>query len=291
MQSRFQRFVVVALFNLVLGLSVASARPIPTGMGTTTVSYMTHHGPVSFSGDRNYAGTGPASATPLGSAPNVAAFNSVNSFGRRPLVETFAPGQGAIRSNESLVTNAFFKINNNGDYFPGLEHHGDVTIRVDNMTFSEPVFVQENTFMFHTFWLSSQVDQFPPAETYLNIHNHHTAAVNFRNLDLFESSGVFAHSGGGHHHGGENAGFGDVHPIITGDGTAGSPLSIELTVPYHLFANLEQMNQAVPPGLPGPQGFLEPFHFHMEYVVVPEPATLGLLGVTSLFMVLRRRKP
>jgi len=255
-------------------------------MGTTTVSYMTHHGPVSFSGQRDYSGTGPGSATPLGSAPNVAAFNSVNSFGRRTLVDSAFPN--VIRDNESLVTNAFFKINNNGDYFPELEHHGDVTIKIENMTFSEPVTVLQNTFMFHTFWLSSQVDLLLP-DTYLNIHNHHTAAMNFRDLHEFESSGVFAH-GGGHGHGGENAGFGDVHPLITGDGTAGSPLSIELTVPYHLFANFEQMDQVAPPGLPDPQGFLEPFHFHLEYVVVPEPATIGLVAVTSLFMVLRRRR-
>lgn len=288
MQSRFQRLVVVSLLNLLLGVSVAAARPIPTGMGTTTVSYATHHGTSSYSGNRDYSGTGPASATPLGAAPNIAAFNSVNAFGRRTLVDLTHPN--AIKDNESLVTNAFFKINNNADYFPGVGHHGDVTIKVENMTFSEPVTVLENTFMFHTFWLASQVDQFPPADTYLNLHNHHTASTNFRNLADFEASGVFAHGGGHGGHGGENAGFGDVNPIITGDGTAGSPLSIELTIPYHLFANFEQMSQAVPSGLPGPGGFLEPFHFHLEYVVVPEPATLGLLGITSLFMVLRRRK-
>lgn len=287
MRAGMRPAIVLGLMTLTVGV-VADARPIPTGMGTTTVSYMTHHGMVSYSGQRDYAGTGPGSATPLGMAPNIAAFNSVNSFGRRPLVDIVFPN--TIRENESLVTNAFFKINNNGDYFPGLEHHGNVTIRIENMTFSEPVTVLRNTFMFHTFWLSSQVDQFPPAETYLNLHNHHTAVHNFRDLHEFELSGIFAHGGGGGHGHGDNAGFGDVNPIITGDGTMANPLSIELTVPYHLFANFEQTDQAVPPGLPGPQGFLEPFHFHLEYIVVPEPMTLGLLGAGSLLALMRRRQ-
>lgn len=290
MRSSLKRSVVVGFLYAVLGTAVVHARPIPTGMGTTTVSYMTHHSLESFSGNRNYSGTGPASATPLGAAPNIAAFNSVNSFGRRQLADNAFPNANVINDqSESLVTNAFFKINNNGDYFPDLEHDSNVTIKVENMTFSEPVTVLQNTFMFHTFWLSSQSDQIPPAETYLNLHNHHTAVVNFRDLEEFEMSGVFAH-GGGHGHGGENAGFGDVHPHITGDGTAGNPLSIELTVPYHLFASFEQVDQAVPAGLPGPQGFLEPFHFHLEYVVVPEPATIGLLAVSALFVIVRRRR-
>jgi len=33
-----------------------------------------------------------------------------------------------------------------------------------------------------------------------------------------------------------------------------------------------------------PQGFLEPFHFHFEYAVSPEPGTLGLIAMGMMLM-------
>lgn len=288
MRTGFNRYAMLCLLALLLSAGTASARPIPTGMGTITASYMTNQGPVSFNGTRDYAGIGPGSATPLGAAPNISAFNSVNTVGFRQLVDNAFPLENVVNDHtESLVTNAFYKINNNGEFFPGLVPDGDVTIHIENMTFSEAVTIIPSTFLLHTRWLPSQVDAFPPVDAYVNLHNHHTATPNFRDLDLFEASGVFAHGHGGND---ANAGFGDVSPLILGDGTAANPLSIELTVPYHLLANFEQHDQAVPPGLPGPQGFLEPYHLHLEYVVVPEPVTVVLLAISSLGAVLHRHR-
>ena len=83
---------------------------------------------------------------------------------------------------------------------------------------------------------------------------------------------------------------GDSAIEIFGDGT--DTLGFAITFPYDRLRHFEDVDQEVPPGLPAPFGYLEPFHFHLEFVVstVPEPATaLILLGGLLHGLGCRRR--
>jgi len=240
--------------------STWAVQPIPQGSSTTTFSYESTTGVVSFSGTRDYTGIGLGSATILGNAANIRTFNSVNSFGRRTVVDNSHPE--VIGPDESLISHAFFKIDINTEYFPNLSTNGNLTIAVDNIQFPEPVTIVPSTIMLHVLFNPNQVDMLLPIDgVYFNTHNHHIAPLLFRDIDAFKSANVLTDfpPGIGNHV------LGDIEPIITGNGT--TKLGISLTFPYNTLKHLEQNTQTAPPPLPAPQGFLEPFHFHLEYIV------------------------
>ncbi len=240
--------------------SAWSAQPMPLGSSTTTFSYETAAGVVSFSGPRTFDGTAIGSATILGAAENIQTFNSVNTFGRRTVVSNAHPE--AIGPDESLIAHAFFKIDVGAEYFPGLITNGNLTIAVDDITFPEPVTIDASTVMLHVLFNIEQADMILPIEEpYLNTHNHHTASVVFRDIDAFKNVGILLDTpvGIGDHV------LGDIVPVVTGNGTTN--LSISLTFPYDKLKHLEQAAQTAPAPLPAPQGFLEPFHYHLEYIV------------------------
>lgn len=277
------RVILVAILGgLLCADGAVQARPLPVGSSTTTLSYPTGAGGEiqSFSASIDYTGAVLPDAVPLVGAPNVRSFNSVNSFGRRMFVFNTGPQfADALKPDESQIAHAFFKIDNGGDYFPEITAGGDVTIQVENVTFDQPVFLDASTVMLHVLWRDDQVSALD--ERYINLHNHHTATDPFRDSSLFTNSGVFT-----------------TFPVpnfvldaagldvaINGNGT--NQLDLTVSFPYEMLRNLEEMGQAVPDGVPAPQGFLEPFHFHLEYVV-PEPATLLLL-LPGTCLLLRSR--
>lgn len=277
--------------TMVLGLCTAGAwaGPVPIGTDTITVSYPTDAGIVSYSGSRDYNGTSVGDATPLGAAPNIRTFNSYGNtlgvFGRRtaPVLLTNPAHQHVLGPDESLMTHAFFKIDNNGDFFSGLIDGGSVTIRVDNIRFDQPVHVLDDTRLFHVKW-NDQADELP--SPYISLDDHRTPADNFRDFQDFRQVGLFTTFPT------DNFILGDdqISWTITGEGT--DTLGFQTVIPYDAFRNFEETMpyQSVPDGLPQPQGFLEPFHFHLEYVVVPEPGTLALLGAGIGFGLWRRRR-
>lgn len=273
--------LVLAALTVCMATANATAGPIPVGDALITVSYQTTNGVQSFSGSRDFSGVGPTDATNLSAAPNIRAFNSVNTFGRRTAVATNPTYAHVLGSNESLVAHAFFKIDNSGDYFPGLTNNGSITLNIENIQFAEPVTLNEETLMLHTRW-NIQADQLPAP--YIQIDDHHTRLSTFRDLDAFLASGAFGNLPTPNFILGNSA----VDWTITGNGT--NTLSLSATFPYSQLKNFEEMGQVVPDGMPAPQGFLEPFHFHIEYVVTPEPATLTLLGLVCCGL-LRRRTP
>jgi hypothetical protein len=139
--------------------------------------------------------------------------------------------------------------------------------------------VVESTFLFHTLWRDTQVDALFPHH-YHHQHNLHTETNPFRDASDFSRGGLFSDSP-------TNYVLADVSPVFGGNGTR--MLSLSVRIPYDLLKNLEEMGHShVPPGLPAPHGFLEPFHFHFEYIVVPEPASLLLFS--PLLFLLRRRQ-
>ncbi len=271
---------VVVLAGLVAGFAgeVTRAQPVPLGTSTTTISYQVpgDTGPVwvNFSGDRNFNGVGPTDATVLAGADNIKIFNSWNQFGRRAIVP------GALRPGESLITHAFYKTDNGGAYFPDLIQGGQIRLQFDNIHFDRPVTVNENTMMLHALWNADQVDQLD--WFYISLQNHHTASFAFRDMDAFYGAGVFNQFPV------PTVALGDINPTITGNGT--DTIGIDLTFPYDMLMNFEENGQTLPPGLPGPQGFLESFHFHLEYIVTPEPGSLALLLTGTLLAVRRRRR-
>jgi len=265
------------------------AGPVPTGSSTITVHYDTAAGPESYSGSRNYSGTGPGDATPLGNAPNIRAFNSsgdsLGVFGRRSagVLLSNPDHQDVLRPGESLVSHAFFKVDSSADYFPNIVDGGNVTIEVAKIEFDRPVNLVDDTLMLHVKW-NDQADMLP--SPYIALDDHHTFSDSFRDFDDFRQVGLFTTFPT------DNFVLGNdkIGWTITGEGT--DTLGLKAVIPYDVFRNLEEQMpfQDVPDGLPAPQGFLEPFHFHIEYVVVPEPGTIALLGTGILLSACRRRR-
>jgi len=262
--------------------SAAQAGPVPIDDALITVSYPTADGlTASFSGSRDFAGVGPTDATVLGGAPNIRAFNSAGDslgvFGRRTaaVLLTNPAHQDVILPGESLITHAFFKTDNNDVFFPDLADGGSVRVAVDDIHFAEPVHVVLDSLMLHVKW-SGQADSLP--SPYIQLDDHHTYSETFRDFDDFRQTGLFTTFPTPNYVLGNDL----IGWTISGDGT--DTLSIEAVIPYDVFRNLEESvpGQTVPPGLPAPQGFLEPFHFHIEYLVVPEPITLVLLAAGGL---------
>ena len=279
------RAVSVSLACFAASAARASA-PVPIGPSDVTVSYPTDSGPASFTDSLSYTGTNPLDASNLGGAPNIGAFNSQSVFAWRNRVQPFHPN--VIGANETVISHAFFKItpnglpNNAGDFFPGISEDAEITISIMNQQFDQPVFVREDTFLLHTLWDIEQADQLE--HPYHHAHNVHSATDPFRDFaDFFSPVAAFADLPE------PNYTLGTVTPVITGEGT--DTLNVSLTLPYHMLMHLSEMGHEPPPaGLPAPHGFLEPFHIHFEYVVVPEPSALALLAVGAMAVARRRRR-
>jgi cytochrome c peroxidase len=260
------------LLACLLGLngSVAWGRPLPVGESTTTVSYTTATElgteTVSFSNSLDYTSQNVSDAVSLVDAPNIWSFNSLNAFGRRTMLAQ--NGMPVIDAElESLIAHAFFKGTIGDDYFPDLIENGSITIQLDTITFDQPVYLDDSTLMVHAFWKLEQSNEL--FEPYINIHDHHVPSGVFRDFDNF-SGIVFFEEPVPTYRLSDSA----VDWTISGNGT--TTLSLSVTFPYDLLKNFEEIGQVVGPGLPAPQGFLEPFHFHIEYLVTSDPATLRL---------------
>lgn len=262
--------------------ATAVAGPTPLGSSTVTVSYPTDADTATFSGARDYRGVYFPDATPLGSAPNIKVFSAVNVYGRRVNVSIQYPN--VLADNESVVAHSFLKIDNYADYFPGIPADGVVTIHVAGIHFNEPVVLDESTFLFHTFWDTNQSDRLH--HYYDHPHNLHTLTGSFRNTKEFYLAHEFVDDPAPHHV------LGDLAPYVTITGQGTDTLDILAEIPYSMFKHLHEEGQTVPAGLPAPHGFLEPYHFHLEYVVrsVPKPATLLLLLVSAAMTARRRRR-
>jgi hypothetical protein len=270
------RVGVVSLAAVVLGPRLATATgPVPLGESVSTVSYDTAKGVVSFSGHTDYSGSTPGDAVPLGKAANILTFNSVNTYGRRLLVP------GAIGPDESLVSHAFFKFNNSEDFFPGVVHGGVVTMRIEDVQFPEPVMVIPETILLHVRWVPDQVDQLP--QPYVHLTNHYTTTEDFRDFEEFHHAGVFSDFPV------PNFVLGAITVDVHYD--APDQFDIELAFPYELMKSLEESGQTVPGNLPAPHGFLEPFHWHLEYLVAPAPVPLAIIESLPPDLSIDARQP
>jgi len=271
---RFGVVMAALVVSMVFPLS-SSANPVPTGMSTTTLSYTTGDGSPSYGGMRDFSGVGPGDATVLDGAPNIRTFNSVNTFGRRTFVANTGPQfADALGPNESLIAHAFFKLENDNPFFPDIVDNGTVMVDFADIQFDQPVNIDPSTIMMHTLWADPQVSQL--SNPYFQVHDHFTQEPSFRNFDDFSDANVFVDF--------PVANFvldSDQFDVaINGNGT--DTLDLTLTFEYDILRNLEETGQTVPVNLPAPQGFLEPFHFHLEYVVTPEPTSLALLLPAAL---------
>jgi len=260
--------------------------PVPIGTSTITVEYPNGTpGGATASGMRNYTGSLPG--TPLAGADNLSAFNAVNTFGRRTALTVNPAFANVIGPNEALVAHAFFKNPGQRDqaFFPGLEQGGSITLHIEGIQFDRPVTVNQDTLMVHMLWDANQNLELGGGfeNAYRELNDHYTTTGTFRDLQTFKDGGIFTT---------DPVNFvldsSDVDLLI--DVITPSSFNLNVTIPYALFKNLEEHGQNAPgPGLPAPQGFLEPFHFHVEYTVAPEPITLALL-LPGAVAVLRRKR-
>lgn len=257
------------------------AGPVPTGPSTVTVTYESAGDPVHLSAIRAYNGSSPSDATSLNPVYNVKEFNSANGFGRRIAVAISYPK--VIGPNETVISHNFFKTDISEDFFPGIAADGMVTFEVDAIQFDQPVWVEESTVIFHTLWDLGQIRS-ALHHPYHHAHNIHTLADELRDMDKFELTNEINDH--------QDHMLGDMASriIITGEGT--DTLHFMAEVPYEMFRHLAEEGQEVMPGFPAPHGFLEPFHFHFEYVVtsVPEPCALLLLLSGGGLLLHHRRK-
>jgi len=270
--------------------------PVPLGTNTTTVSHdIIGGGTANFPVTLDYHGPG-ASLNDIEHVPgssNLGAFVAYNALGRRTEVIPLDPAAQA--PNETLMRHGIYKFNasnqiNVGDEFlPQVDVEGNITFTIENITFDRPVQVRQNTFLLHALWDIDQVDMLGVddhghSHAYNSHHNAHLVS-GFRNFSSFFLGGspVFVSSPA-------NFALGVINPTVTHD--APNIIDVSITFPYRMLTNLEDMGMGVPDGmgLPAPGGFLEPWHFHLEYLVVPEPAALTLLAGGAGLMLLRRRR-
>lgn len=274
-------FRVGTLGVLLVGAPAATAvGPIPIGEADVSLSYMTDSGLRVLSSSVDYSGKSSNDAIPLGGDARVGYFNSVNSFGRRPLID------GAIRDDESLLTHSIFKPPaHDTNLFPDIVAGSSITLEVQNIHLTEPGFVQRDTVLMHKIWDADQVDQLP--NFYINLNDHDTGTDPFRDFaDFFPL--VFTDFPVPNYDLAALSGPSELE--VFGDGT--DTLGFRITVPYDRFRNFEDVTQQVPPGLPAPFGFLEPFHFHVEFAVssVPEPGAALMLLAGCPYVLRRKRK-
>lgn len=282
-----------ALMSTLLVGTADAARPLPQGNATVNMSYpLAGGGTYNVSEERNFLGTNPSHATELGDNSNMSEFNSVNAFGRRMNVAAFYPQ--VLGPDESLISHSFFKLDNSGDLFPGISDNGMVTVSVQGIRFNEPVQIDNSTVLFHNLWDTSQFDTAILRGLFsTDTHGHyfHTLTDPFRDAAQFQQvPGEFSPPNQMSH---QN--LGDMAPYITITGEGTDTLGFTASFPYDLLRHPHEHNDGGHhgnpyEGLPAPQGFLEPFHFHFEYVVsaIPEPTTLALLSF-GVLGVLRRR--
>lgn len=114
--------------------------------------------------------------------------------------------------------------------------------------------------MVHKMWDADQVDWL--YYFYINVHNHDTGTDPFRDFDDFFPL-VFMNLPSSNYDLGVLTGPRGIE--VFGDGT--DTLGFRITIPYQNLRHFEDVDQQVPVGLPAPFGFLEPFHFHVEFVV------------------------
>ncbi|GJM23709.1 MAG: hypothetical protein DHS20C16_01240 [Phycisphaerae bacterium] len=260
-----------------------SAQPQPIGSSSMSISYQTDAGQVEFSDLRSHGGSGLGDVSNLDGAPNVGAFSAHNTLGRRP-----TSAQGA---DETLMRHGFYKYDSNGfnkpgEFFPNLTPGSSITIAIEDIEFDRPVQVQENTALLHLLWDIDQSDSLGLNDqnlprAYSNPNNHHTVP-NFRDVSDFQNENVFVENPV------PNYNIGDIVPTFSQ--SQPNMVTVSLTFPYELLRHFEDDGLGVPSGLPGPGGFLEPFHFHLEYLVVPEPSSALTLAIGSILVCRRRKK-
>ncbi len=254
------RASVFSVVALALVDTASAQKPQAVGNATVRVTYDTDSGERTWKGSFNFAGRGPMDALPLeGTDGKVGYMNSINIFGRRPLVP-----QG-LRDDESVIANAFFKETANNrrlqHYFEDIQSEETmITVEVSEMTFDTNVELQTDTLMLHILWDIDQMDQLP--HPYHHAHNQHTAEDPFRDYAHFFPN-IFSDNPRNY----TLAGLTEMGSVeVEGNGT--NVLTLRVSFPYHIYKNLEEEHgQVVPEPLPAPFGFLEPWHFHLEYAV------------------------
>src|SRR5262249_54952779 len=147
------------------------------------------------------------------------------------------------------------------DFFADIaDRNTPITIELTHAHFDEPVHLKRSTFLMHKFWDADQVDRL--TNFYINLHNYALSTDIWRDTAIFFPN-VFTDFPVPNYRLGELTTLGRVD--IEGDQT--DVVSLHFTVPYHSLRHYEEQGQVVPPGLPAPFGFLEPFHFHFEFIV------------------------
>jgi hypothetical protein len=291
---------LIALWGLTLAVGASpvfagpALNPQPVGTSMTTVRYDTATTPQSYGRSFGYLGPGAGlgDIVNIGGAPNLGGFIAFNTLGRRTAVLGEAPTAQA--ANETLMRHGFYKagvndqLNKGDEFFTGIDTEGNITLEVTGITFDRPVKVREDTFLLHMLWDGGQVDGWgldgDLNARLFHTNNHHLVS-GFRDFSDFflGSNPVFKTNP-------DNYIAGTIAPVVTQ--TAPNIIDVSLTFPYRLLTHLEDDGMGPPanPPLPAPGGFLEPFHFHLEYLVVPEPGAGALLAATTVLISRRSRR-
>lgn len=303
MSGRFVRHLYIPMVLMLIAASAALAGPplypVPIGTALTTVRYdVPGDTPLSYSESLGYfgPGAGPANIQHIEDSANIGGFIAYNTLGRRTAAIANDPSVQA--PDETLMRHGLYKsvndgqVNPNEDFFAGIDVDGNVTIKIEDVTFDRPVKVDESTFLMHSLWNADQLDNWGldgMGNARLFHMNNHNTVDNFRDESSFflGADPIFKTNP-------NNYAIGTIAPTVTYTGP--NQFDVEITFPYSLLAHLEDDGLGPPANpfgpVPSPGGFLEPFHLHLEYIVqpVPEPGTLALLACGGTFLLRRRRK-
>lgn len=250
--------IVCAVLFVLSPLAALAHAPEPIGTANITLRYLMADGEERVLTDvRDFSGRDHEDASPLDGDHHINCFFSVNAFGIRPDV------RGAIDHHEALLAFAFFKdhMDHSHDYFHDIASEDTIiTVEISDIHFAEPVTVVGSTGLMHRFWDADQVDQLD--DFYINLHGHGLSTDIWRDFNLFFPN-PFTNFPVPNYALGEMTTAMSVE--VEGSGT--EVVTLRFAFPYRLFKHYEEQGQMVPPGLPAPFGYLEPFHFHFEIAV------------------------
>lgn len=231
--------------------------PEPIGTANITFRYMMANGEERVLTDvRDFSGRDHEDATPLDGDDNINCFFSVNAFGIRQDI------RGGLADHEALIAFTFFKdhMDHSRNFFSDIASEDTIiTVEITGIQFAEPVTLVGSTFLMHRFWDADQVDQLD--NFYINLHNYGLSTDLWRDIELFFPN-PFTDFPVPNYRPGEMT----TAMSVDVQGSATDNISLTFAFPYKLFKHYEETGQTVPPGLPAPFGYLEPFHFHFEGV-------------------------
>ncbi|MDX9911385.1 MAG: hypothetical protein RBS39_06110 [Phycisphaerales bacterium] len=174
--------------------------------------------------------------------------------------------RGAGDPRGAIVRVGFYKVDAGAPFFAGMKNGGDLEIELSNVRFNQPVTPREESVLQHLKYTGAEAE---------------ACGLSSENVDFFNTSDPKDDLRGKIPH--ELARFGwietdDAGPALASDAKAprghvsiaterDGTLTLRVRIPYALLRHARDPWKSTVPGT-----FFEPYHFHVEFEVLPEGA-------------------